>query len=418
MTQGLLQELWTLGSVPVEYRRRSYRHAFSWVFIGAFFAVVVGQGPFVIRSLGGTATQSLLMNVAQGIPLIPAVLWVHFIERRNPVRLTGLFLGLGGVVMLFSGLAGGMWSLSLFLAVSLGLITLYSPLMGATLEQIYPTQWRGQLQALPNMVDMLVRIICLLFVGWLLEYRLGAWRAVFPLAGLSMVAGALLFRGIPGSRGNPLAGGMPESWRDHVRHSLRAALSNRPLLVALIGYFFVTSGGVVYASVLPLFAKDQIGLDPGRWGIASAASLGATLICLWSWGRFMDRFGAPLTVLITWAGMGLLMGALFFVTSWPAFLIFVSAYGLFMSGNMLAFFPIVMHFTRSGETLRGMGLHSTLWGIRWVLMPGLVIVVVDTRLFPQRYLFLIGLAMVILGLTIIGRLWWRERTRPPLENTR
>jgi hypothetical protein len=77
-----------------------------------------------------------------------------------------------------------------------------------------------------------------------------------------------------------------------------------------------------------------------------------------------------------------------------------------------------MHFTRSGETLRGMGLHSTLWGIRWLLMPGLVIVAVDTGIFPQRYLFLIATAMVALGLSILGRLWWRERTRPTLENAR
>ena len=416
MTQGLLQDLVTLRSVPEEYRRRSYRHAFSWVFIGAFFAIVVGQGPFVIRALGGTATQSLLMNVAQGIPLVPAVLWVHFIERRNPVRLTGLFLGLGGLVMIFSGVAGGNWSLSLFLAGSLGIITLYSPIMGATLEQIYPTEWRGQLQALPNMVDMLVRIFCLLVVGWLLQYDLRTWRVIFPLAGLSMMIGASMFRGIPGSRGNPLAGGMPGSWWEHVRNSVRAAVSNRQLLVALTGYFFVTSGGVVYASALPIFANDQLHLDAGRWGIASAASLGAILVCLWFWGRFMDRFGALLTVLITWTGMGLLMAALFFVTSWPAFLVYVAAYGLFMSGNMLAFFPIVIHFARSGETMRGMGLHSTFWGIRWILMPGLVIFVVDTHLFPERYRFLIATGMVVLGLAIMGRLWRQERRRPALEN--
>ncbi len=405
MTQGLLQDLLTLTSVPPRYRRRGYRHAFSWVFIGAFFAVVLGQGPFVIRSLGGSAAQSLLLNVAQGIPLIPAILWVHFIERRNPVRLTGLFLGLGGLVMVFSVFARGMWSLSVLLAVSLSLITLYRPIMGTTLQQIYPAKWRGQLQALPGTVDMLVRMVCLWFVGRLLERHLGAWHVVFPLAGVSMMVGAVLFRRVGGSRGNRLAGGMPESWREHVRDSLRRAVSNRPLLFTLIGYFFVTSGGVVYGNVLPLYAKDQIGLNPEQWGLVSAANLGATLVCFWFWGRFLDRFGAPLTILITWAGMGLLMGSLYFVHGWVPFLVVVTAYGIFMSGNMLAFFPIVMHYTSSGETARGMGLHSTLWGIRWVTMPGLVILTVDAHLFDQRYLFLLGLGLVAIGLTIIARVW-------------
>ena len=413
MTQGLLQGLWALGSVPQEYRHRGYRHAFSWVFIGAFFAVAWGQGPFVIRSLGGTAVQSLLLNVAQGIPLIPAILWVHFVERRNPARLTGLFLGLGGVVMMFSGLARGTWSFSILLAVSLALVTIYRPLLGATLQQIYPTQWRGKLISLPTTMDMLVRMVCLVVVGGLLRRNLDSYRTIFPLAGLCMVVGALLFRNVRGSRGNPQAGGLPESWRRHVRDSVRGALGNRTLLVFLTGYFFVTCGGVVYGNILPLFARDELLLDPARWGIAGGAFLGVTLLSVWFWGRFLDRFGAPVTMLITWSGMALLMGAVFFVRSWPVFLALVAARGLFMSGNLLAFFPIVMHFTESRDTMRGMGLHSTFWGIRWVTMPTLVMLVVDGRLFPQRYLFLVSLALVLLGLTIMGRVWWRHRRGHP-----
>jgi len=411
MTQGLLQGLMPLGSVPAEYRRRSHRHAFSWLFIGAFFAVVLGQGPFVIRSLGGSAVQSLLLNVAQGIPLVPAILWVHFVERRNPVRLTGLFLGLGGVVMMFSGLAQGTWSLSILLAASLALVTIFRPILGTTLQQIYPTPWRGKLMSLPNTTDMLVRVLCLVGVGWLLRYDLESWRIVFPLAGLCMVVGAWYFRGISGSRGNREAGGRPESWGQHVRDSVRRALANRTLLVFLTGYFFVTCGGVVYGNILPLFARDELALDPAQWGIASAGFLGATLVSFWFWGRFMDRFGAPVTMLITWSAMAVLMGAVFFVHDWPTFLAIVSARGLVMSGNMLAFFPIVMHFTESRDTMRGMGLHSTFWGIRWVTMPSLVMLVVDGRLFPQRLLFLLSLALVLFGLAIMGRVWWRDRRR-------
>ncbi len=412
MSQGPLQNLLTLATVPPQYRRRGYRHAFSWVFIGAFFAVVVGQGPFVIRSLGGSATQSLLLNVAQGIPLIPAILWVHFIERRNPVRLTGLFLGLGGLVMVFSAFAGGTWALSILMACSLALITLYRPIMGTSLQQIYPEQWRGQLQALPNAVNMLVSMLCLFFVGRLLKENIDLWRTLFPIAGVSMLLGAVLFRRVGGSRGDRRAGGMPDCWLDHVRRSLRQAVSNGPLLWTLIGYFFVTSGGVVYSNVLPLYAKDHIGLNTEQWGLVSACNLGATLVCFWFWGKFMDRFGAPPTILITWAGMGLLMGSLFFVSGMVPFLLVVTCYGIFMSGNILAFFPIVMHYTESAETARGMGLHSTLWGIRWLTMPGLVIVTVDAHLFDQRYLFLLGLGMVVCGLAIIARVWRRhERAR-------
>ncbi len=409
MSNVLLRGLHPFSGVPEEYRARGYRHAASWVFIGAFFAVVLGQGPFVIRALGGSAAQSLLLNVAQGLPLVPAFLWVHFIERRNPVRLTGLALGLGGAVMIFSGLAPGMWAFSTTLALSLGIITFYRPIMGTALQQIYPREWRGQILSLPSTVDMLVRVCCLLAVGWLLHYNLGAWRTVFPLAGVCMVLGALMFRRISGSRGNPQAGGRPESWREHIRESWARATGNRTLLVFLSGYCLVASGGVLYGNALPLYARDIVDLNPAQWGAAVAAALGAPLLSFWFWGRFMDRFGAPLTVIVTWAVMALLMGGMFLVESWAALLVVVGVRGLFMAGNVLAFFPIVMHFTASHETMRGMGLHSTLWGLRWVSMPALVMLVVDAGLFPTRYLFLVSMGMVALGVGVMTQVWLTDR---------
>ena len=258
---------------------------------------------------------------------------------------------------------------------------------------------------------MLVSMVCLLVVGRLLQANINAWRVIFPLSGVAMMVGATFFRHIGGSRGSRLATARPDSWFDHVRRSLRDAISNRPLLYTLIGYFFTTGGGVVYSNVLPLYARDHIGLDPEQWGLMCAMNLGAALVFFWFWGRFMDRFGALVTVIITWAGMGLLMGSLFFVHGVAPFFVVVTCYGIFMSGNILAFFPIVMHFTRSAETMRGMGLHSSLWGIRWLTMPGFVIVTVDAHLFPQRYLFLVSLGMVIFGLTIIGSVWHNERNR-------
>ncbi len=221
----------------------------------------------------------------------------------------------------------------------------------------------------------------------------------------------MLFRRVGGSRGDRRAGGMPDCWLDHVRRSLRQAVSNGPLLWTLIGYFFVTSGGVVYSNVLPLYAKDHIGLNTEQWGLvtpatwaprSSASGSGAS-----SW-TVSARRHHPHHV----GRHGAADGSLFFVSGMVPFLLVVTCYGIFMSGNILAFFPIVMHYTESAETARGMGLHSTLWGIRWLTMPGLVIVTVDAHLFDQRYLFLLGLGMVVCGLAIIARVWRRhERAR-------
>lgn len=411
MSEGPAGGLGLLKSVPPEYRKRGYRHTISWVFCGAFFAVVQGQGPFVIRQLGGSALQSLLMNAGQGLPLVLAILWVPLIQRRNPVRLTSFVLGLGGLVMLSSGLARSTWSFSLVLACSLLPTALYRPILGTALQRIYPAQWRGKLLSLPSAADMLCRVLVLVFVGRLLRRDLEAYRVVFPLAGLCMLVGALLFRSIPGSRGDRRARRAPQSrsLRGHALDAVRAALDNKALLVFLIGYSLATCGGVLHGNALPLFAKDEIGLNTAQWGYAIAASLVVTLATFWFWGAFMDRFSAPLTMVICWAALAALTAAVFFVESWPALLAIMTARGLFFSGNLLAFFPIVMHFTRSSETTRGMALHSSLWGIRWVMMPLVVVFVVDGALFPTRYLFLVSFCLIAVGATTMARVWWLGR---------
>ncbi|MFO8006513.1 MAG: MFS transporter [Candidatus Brocadiia bacterium] len=402
-----------LKSVPPKYRRRGYRHTMSWVFFGVFFGVILGEGPFVLRQLGGTAFQSLLFNVARGVVLLPAILWVPLVERRNPVRLTGLVLALAGLVAVLSAFATGAMSLSLVLTGSLMLAAMHRPVLGTALEQIYPAPWRGKLISLPTTLDMLARGVVLLVAGRLLTRDLSAYRWVFPCAGLCMVIAGLLFRQIHGSRGgaqDAVSAAGRTLWHQAAA-AVGRALRNRTLLVFLIGYFLVASGGVLMGNVLPLFAHDELMLTPGQWGDAVGTYLFVMLVSFWFWGRFMDRFGAPPTMLICWSGYGLLGASLFFVDSWPAFLAVVAARGLFMSGNVVAFFPIVMHFTDSSETMSGMGLHSSLWGLRWVLMPLAVIWIVDGALFPQRYVFLVSVAMIAAGVTVMTTVWLRDRRR-------
>jgi hypothetical protein len=60
-----------------------------------------------------------------------------------------------------------------------------------------------------------------------------------------------------------------------------------------------------------------------------------------------------------------------------------------------------------------MALHSSLWGIRWVLMPLAVIVVVDGEILPMRWLFLVTICLVAAGLAVMARIWWADRRSAP-----
>ncbi len=397
--------------MPAEYRRRGYRHTASWAFYGTFYAITLVQGPFVIRQLGGSALQSLLVNYGLAVPLIFAVLWVPFIERRNPVRLTGLLLGLGGVLVVFSGLANSTWSLALILAAGMALSNVSRPTLGTALSQMYPERWRGQLLSLPNTMAMLARMACLAVTGRLLAGSIDLYRWVFPVAGMAMVVGGLLFRGVGGSRGARTAVGAdaPVSICAQVATSLRATFRNKFLLAFLIGYFITTCGSVAYSNALPIFARDDLRLTTAQWGYASAAFTLAMLLSFYFWGLFLDRFGAALTVVLSWLLQCGIFGLMAFVQSWPPFFALVAVRGLFQAGNFLAFFPMVMHFTESSEMTRGMGLHFSLWGIRWALVATAVVWIIDGQLFSIRYIFLGGVLLVALGTGFMALVWNQHR---------
>jgi len=404
MVLDFLRALRPLKSVPSRYRRRSYRHMAGSIFIGLFFTTVLVHGPYVIRQLGGSALQCLLLNVGRGLPLVPALLWVSLIERRNPVRLTGLLLGLGGPVLMLTAFAGTTWSLTLVLTGSMVLVAFFKPAFGTALEQIYPRRWRGRLMSLPWTGDVLCRAVCLVVVGLILKASLQSYRWIFPLAGLCMVAGAVILRGIHGSRGLRVhqVEEMREGFRRRAARSLKWALSQRRLLAFLLGYFVVTCGGVLLWNVMPLFASDELRLTPAQWGYARAGLLAATVLSFWLWGRFMDRFGAPLTVVIVWGALAAIAATMSTVGGAPLFFALMALYGLANAGNRLAFYPMVMHFTDSADTMSGMGLHFSLWGVRWTLMPLAVIVMVDRQMLPMRYIFIIGAALMALGTVVMA----------------
>jgi len=403
-----------LRSVPVEYRRRGYRHTASWAFYGVFFAAVAGQGPFVIRKLGGSAFQCLMIDLGLAVPLIFAFLWGPFLRRRNPVRFTSLTLAMGGLLVLFGGFASGLWTLALVLTGGMFLLTLSRPAMGVAFRQVYPDQWRGKLLSLPNASAVLARMVTVAVVGWLLQRDLGLHRYVFPAAGAALLVGGLLFRGIRGSRGERHAEGDGAAPRvlAHARESVRTALGNRALVLFLLGYSVTTLGSVSAIKVLPLFASDELSLNPEQYGYALAAFQVAMLLSFYPWGVLMDRIGAPLTAVLSWLLQLGIFGALFFVESWPVFFVLVAARGFFQSGNMLAFYPMVMHFTKASETQQGMALHFTIWGLRWTAITFALAWVVDGQLFPMRYVFLAGALLVAAGVAVMMLAWRRYGRRP------
>jgi sugar phosphate permease len=393
----------TDGGIPPRYRSRQIRHTLAWAFYGVFVSLIWNLAPFVIRERGGTALQSVLVNAGRAVPLLLALGWVPFAESRNPARLTGLFLGLGGAVLLFSGLADGNWALAMVLFFGSVLSSASQPLLGKTMQQVYPAGLRGKLMSLPNTVSMLVQVACLITVGRWLRGNVSGYALAFPLAGASLLVCAVFFRSIHGSRGGEHEGGIHPVRR--LVENLRSTFRNRMLFLFLVGYFLATSGAVFAFNIIPLFAKDELFLNSELYGLSRAGFMAVALLSFPMWGRFLDRFGAPVTMVVSWFCQALLFACLFFVDSYWPFFGLMSVRGFFQAGNILAFFPIVMHFTAAEETGRGMSMHYLFWGIRWLFMTLLAAVVVDHQLMPMRATFLVTTVSVLTGVSVMAAVW-------------
>jgi sugar phosphate permease len=388
------------------YHGRHRWHSASWAFYGLYVGIIWGLAPFVIRERGGTALQAVLVNAGRAVPLLLAVLWMPFAESRNPVRLTGLLMALGGLLVMFTGLAESNRAVAWVLFAGAMLSSAGQPLLGKTMEQVYPPGLRGKLMSLPNTLCMLTQVACLVLVGRWLRNDVGGYSLAFPLAGVALVLCGVLFRRIAGSRGTPAPDGVHPLRR--LLDSLRSTFRNRALFVFLVGYFLATAGAVFAFNIVPLFASDELHLNPELYGLARAGFMAVALVSFPLWGWFLDRFGAPLTMVISWLTQGLLFATLYWVHSWWPFFALFSVRGFFQAGNILAFFPIVMHFTSSEETGRGMSLHYLFWGVRWLFMTLLAAAVVDHALIPMRVGFVLTSVSVLTGVVIMAFVWRRD----------
>lgn len=393
---------------PVEeYTARSLTHTVAWAFYGVYCSIIWGLAPFVMRQHGASAVEALAVHAARAVPVLLAVLWLPFVERRNPVRLTGLFLAAGGVMLLFSGLPTSMTVLALVLFAAGVVSNASQPVLGISLEQVYPRALRGKLMSLPNFASMLAQVVCLFTVGFWLQKHPDAYAWAFPAAGASLVAAGIIFRRIRGSRGvrESFEGSALRRLGDSIARTFR----NRALFIFLFGYFVATCGAVLAGNVEHLFARDTLALTTEQYAYARAGFMVAALVSFHAWGRFMDRFGAPATMVVAWVLQGAAISLVYFADSALSFTALLTARGLFQSGNIIAFFPIVMHFTDSAETGRGMSLHYLFWGVRWLTMTGLAMAIVDLELLSDQHdIYLIGGAAVLAGLLVMAHVWWMD----------
>jgi MFS transporter, DHA1 family, multidrug resistance protein len=231
------------------------------------------------------------------------------------------------LVVLFRG-AGGLGS-SLFFAglYSYLLKTVPSGRMGRTMSVFYGTLNVGVIAGGP--------------IGGILAHLWGLRSPLMVYAGLCLVSALLYVRfmsdPVPLVRG-PEPGGAPEATMPlpGMRERLRALLA-RPgfvtVLVLNMSFFWMVAGG--YDTLVPLFAKEGLGLSEVGVGAMFTIAVAAEFLVLYPAGSASDRIGRKPVLLLSLSALAVMTAVVGWATSPVALGVFMAFLG-FSSGATAA----------------------------------------------------------------------------------
>lgn len=328
----------------------------------ALFALALGATKGQVGLLA--ALPALISNSLQ-IPSARLTEWWG--DRKRLVVITSMisrFIVIGIVTVPFM-LEGDLAIYTFIALVSLrGLFSSIGvPGWTSIMADITPRDSRGSYFALRNMLCNIAALFGTLLAGWLVrtyEFPTG-YRASFLLAvGLGLIAN-YFYSTLPippmprrsATRGQPVGLG---NWWKTISHY--TAFRNYCFTSILWNF-----GVNVMGPLFPVYYRQDLGGDPGFWGVVTATGLIATLIGQRYWGRLADRYGQKNVMLV--GGIGAASVPLFwwFVPRWELAPVAQFLGSFCWGGYNLAAFNLILEITPDEGRTTFVGVYNTMAGL-------------------------------------------------------
>jgi predicted MFS family arabinose efflux permease len=252
---------------------RDYRLLFSV----ALFATTaqqmrLTQNLYQVYELSGSAFQLGLTGLAQGVPLFALGLFggtlADFVDRKKLLIITVVgnsLVALGlGILTLTDSIR--VWHILVGTALTSALNIVLNPARMALISELVPRSHLTNAVSLNSSVSQASHFIGPMVAGAALE-----WMDV----GSAYLANALLY--LPAAISIILirTSGAPDGKKESF--SLGSFLGglrflfSEPVILAMVVLDFIVAGVGYYRPLLPIFAKDILGVGPGGFGILSSA---------------------------------------------------------------------------------------------------------------------------------------------------
>jgi MFS transporter, DHA1 family, inner membrane transport protein len=387
------------GEARDVYRLDRNAGLLTGAFMGSVFPFV---GVLARERLHAPEWQLSLMAAAPFLGALAALFYANAMEGKPKLPFVIRPALLGRLLIALCVFAVSPLWFALLVGGAQLLMSIGGPAYAAVMKQVYPDRERGRIMSFTRVALMLTQSLIALPVGFLLKYGsfgdFAAYRYVFPIAACFGIAGSLVFsrigRVVPETASHPDedARGHPLTlWgvREHLVQRLHPTTLRQSLADTwqfLIGTFAILRtdrayrwfamsvfvygfGNLMLVPLYPIWQVDRLGLSTDSVGLLVQLQQITGLFAYFYWGRFVDRRGPLLAVIInTLVTAAVPLVYLASRDAWtlaPAYLFM----GIANAGIDLAYFNSILMFASERTVSRYQALHSFLLGVRGSIAP-------------------------------------------------
>jgi DHA1 family multidrug resistance protein-like MFS transporter len=286
------------------------------------FVIMLGFGiiapilPLYARSFGvGYETASLLISAFAFARLVFDPIAGPIVDRFGE-RVSSMA---GVVIVGVSAFLAG-------LAPTFGLAVLFRGAGGAGSSILFAALFSYLLKVVPS--ERMARTMSVFFgalnvgiiaggpIGGIIAHRWDLNTPLFVYSALCFGAGALYLRFMKDPQPKPVDDEGPEDavaegsvW-GRTRDQVLALLRMRPFVTAIVlnmAFFWVVAGG--YDTLVPLFGRESLGMDTVAIGAVFAVAVMAEFIVLYPAASVADRIGRKPVILVSLAGLAIMIVA-------------------------------------------------------------------------------------------------------------
>ena len=365
----------------------------------------------------GTLISLMLAVPWAGSMLAP--LWANMTEGKSKMKVVSYTWIVARALFFLMLFTRTSLAFALVATASMFISSLSIPGYACIMKTIYPDDHRGRLMSYIRVVMWIVALVVTYLVGPILKNYADSYRIVFPIAALCGVLSVFIFRGIdlPGDEEPALNGADNFSLMESFRY-YRSILTND----RRFGWFILTTtiygfGNFLMMPVYPKFMDEVLKMDEGNFSTYAVVTTATMVVSYLYWGHYIDRRN-PLRCTVITIFLNAFLPLTFFLA--PSYIWILPAAvfsGVMSAGLELGYINAVLDFAPKGLEMAYQGVQSGVQGMRGIvgqIIGGVLYDLFRHRHYDTRYLFLISLAIILLGWVMMV---YGLRTRPRQPRT-